>query len=291
MLSSTAYDATELNQAAARAASAIVRIDERTYRAPTPWHAEAWLLVLANLAAQAVRTCKMPGVSLPFDPSLGAPLFHGQSNPNWSMTATALRYGDAHAMQARGILRVFMLAMCELHKSDDNRMNSPYAHMAAGQHYGLDTSLLDFTPDPHIGVFFACRNAEPGSEAVYGLPLASAVQLSSVLVLPPPWLHRVYRQHGVFLDCSKFPDGDFLRPHCAFRILFPADHDYIDEVVRNEQDALLLDDHWYECAIPSPLPTRMITSLPTFRFLCAILSSPSQSNGSNSGYRDGSLSN
>lgn len=248
-LSTGDYDPTELNQATARAISAVVQIDARTYRAPSPWHAEAWLLVMANLAAQVAHRSTIPGVSLPFDPNLGAPLFRGQRNPDWTLSATALRYGHAHAEQAGTILRVFMLAMCELFKSDDNRMNSPYAHMAAGQHYGLDTSLLDFTPDPHIGVFFACKDADPGSDvAVYAMPLASAVERSSVLVLPPPWLHRVYRQRGMFLDCSKLPDGDFIRPRCAFRILFPADPGYIDEVVRQEQDVLLPDDPWYACA-------------------------------------------
>lgn len=117
---------------------------------------------------------------------------------------------------------------------------------AIAQHYGLPTSLVDFTFDPRIAMWFACSEGQ--SEPIAELPAAlrncavvyftSFYKLVSVsklqIRLPHPAATRIYRQSGCFVDYGSKPQSipavlDFQQPWMwlqenCFRIFFPRDY-------------------------------------------------------------------
>ncbi|CAN0514771.1 unnamed protein product, partial [Phaeothamnion confervicola] len=119
----------------------------------------------------------------------------------------------------------------------------------------MPTTLLDFTADPHVAVFFACRaqngvrnlaSSEPA--CVFGLPLSLFADLNGSIVFAPPWLKRLYAQRGVFLDWSPLdPDLD-VREAC-FRVLFPPDPSFALSAARVDEGALLAGESWLTSAI------------------------------------------
>lgn len=228
-------------------AKAVRRLDERTYEAPSAWHAAAWLMDVVALVGQ-LETSAATGLVAPYDPIYGPPVFRGQRNPEWRLTPSLSRARDAEA--STRALETFVRCCVVLFDYDENRMNTPLAHMAAGQHYGLVTMLLDFTADPRVAVFFACQNADPSKDklaVVDGTPLATLNELGAALVLPPPWVRRLYAQRGLFLDCSRLPDTADLRTAC-FRVLFPPEPEYCTWFLLTEP-TLLAPDGWYEKAV------------------------------------------
>jgi hypothetical protein len=75
--------------------------------------------------------------------------------------------------------------------------------LAAAQHYGFATHLLDWTTNPSTAVHFAtcsATSAHSPQAAVLLLDVEDAEQLGLEIVLPPVIVHRLYLQRGVFLD-------------------------------------------------------------------------------------------
>jgi len=240
-----ALDAAPLRELAPRVLAAIQRADERTYRAPSPWHAAAWLLDLAALIGQVADLDGETGLRSPYAAKYGAPVFRGQRALHWKLTPTLLRE-PCDPLNVRA-LELFIQSVSELFRYEENRMNTRHVHMAAAQHYGMATPLLDFTADPRVAVFFACQGAEPHRErevVVYGTPFNVLADLGGAVVLPPPWVKRLYAQRGLFLDCAELPEDVDLRDLC-FRVIFPPDERYGRSVFVEGAQALLPPDPWY----------------------------------------------
>lgn len=245
-----AVDVTQIRELAARVTGAVNRIDERTYTAPSAWHAAAWLLDLTALVGQMAEVDQDTNFHSPFAAERGAPVFRGQRDPRWKLSPTLLREPrdplDLVALELfiRAVSGIFEIA------AEDSRMNGRNVHMAAAQHYGLKTPLLDFTADPRIAVFFACNGVQTDHDhhvVVYAIPFNLLADLGGAVVLPPLWVKRLYAQRGLFLDCSELPTDIDLRDF-SYRLLFPPDKQYGRLAFQNEAETLLPTDPWYETA-------------------------------------------
>jgi len=247
MFCNPASDAKRLEELARRLVISIERRDERTYAAPSPWHAAAWLLDLAALAGQVANLDGSSGLRSPYDTRYGAPVFRGQSDPKQKLLPTLLREGRTPS--DRLAMEMLASVLQNLLESEDNRMNGRLAHLAALQHCGMPTPLLDFTADPRIAVSFACFGAISGARGDAGIfctPLGVLTGLGGAVVLPPPWVKRLYAQRGLFLDFSALPAGLDIED-LSFRLLFPPDPEFKPSVPGDAD--LLPREPWYEAAI------------------------------------------
>ena len=72
---------------------------------------------------------------------------------------------------------------------------------AAAQHYGIPTDLLDLSMDPSISISFANQKPDEGTQGT--LFVITFAKLSNRfdlrLILPPPFVERVYIQRGLFV--------------------------------------------------------------------------------------------
>jgi hypothetical protein len=228
--------------------NAVEPIDQRSYHAPSPWHAAAWLWDIATLVGQATKVDGRTGIRVPYDPTLGPPVFRGQRDSRWNLIASLFRADTTEAdFRALGL---FLALQLEIFAYEENFANSPLAHSAAAQHYGLRTMFMDFTLDPRIAAFFACGVEAPANSpsegVIYFLPLTKLAEIGGTVVLPPPWVKRLYRQRGLFLECSHLAKDRDLRDEC-YSITFPLDPAYRDSC--NTPDAVLADDEWYDRTI------------------------------------------
>ncbi len=247
MFQNPASDCGPLRALARRLVLSVRKLDDRTYLAPSPWHAAAWLLDLAALAGQMATVDGDSGLRAPYDVKFGAPVFRGQTDPGQKLRPTLLREGRTKAdLAAMNLLAAVLERLFDM---EENRMNGRLVHLAALQHCGMPTPLLDFTADPRVAVTFACLGADPErnrERAVFCTPLGVLAGLGGAVVLPPPWVKRLYAQRGLFFDFSSLPADAHIEDFC-FRVLFPPDPAFPASMLAQED--LLPREPWYEAAI------------------------------------------
>jgi FRG domain len=232
---------------------------DRTWTAPSPWHAAVWL---HNLAAgvpnnQYVWPYSRDG-ELRFDSAL---LFRGQRKAEWEVSPSLYRlaWAAAHDREGRfsddrfeemmwqqfAAVRRFVTALDWITSSDSDIGAQPVAvHIATAQHYGLPTPFLDLSPDPLIATWFACSGAEEQDvAAVYWTPF-SGNDLDLPVVLAPPWVRRVHRQKGVFLNYLAGPPADSSR---WYRIIFPTSPRYC--AAFDEIEPMYPENSWFDAAV------------------------------------------
>jgi hypothetical protein len=149
-------------------------------------------------------------------------IFRGQSRP-WNIIPSAWRNpSDRTTFQKR--LDIFHRYLMEFMTEEDDieldllgRPKSLNDAAVLAQHYGLPTSLVDFTFDPRVAFFFASSHC--GSDAPRGLSNDIAdygvidcisfykmcVLSSSSVVFPPIQAQRLYRQAGLLIDFEVVP--------------------------------------------------------------------------------------
>ena len=168
----------------------------RVWEVPSPWHAALYLSALQHhLAISGNRA-----------------LFRGQSNSAWQITPSLGRPGVNPAEEEqKGQLFCRLLASLPFNRASivhpfaASRLDlqiSPKSYWAAAQHYGIRTDLIDFTTDPAVAVFFACsgRDPEPNqTSSVFVLPLELTLDRGGEIILPPPFVDRLYTQRGLFV--------------------------------------------------------------------------------------------
>lgn len=230
--------------------------------APSPWHAALWLRDMAAGAAEGKPIRPQPegrGGSVVCG---SAPLFRGQRDADWeiapSMFRAAHRIGrsggtfdaDAHGtamMRMLEDLDRFRCALAGLDARHTDLALTDDVYYAAAQHYGMPTHLLDLTVDPFVAVWFACDGAEAGDRAaVWFIEYDRATDLGASVILAPPWVRRIYRQRGLFLNHLSAVQRNRL-PLPWSRVVFPVDPSYL-AALELLTGAMYPEDPWFGAA-------------------------------------------
>jgi FRG domain len=182
------------------------------------------------------------------DPSVGAPeksamhlIFRGQSNQRWGLQATFWRDGVD-----RNYWDNYQAAFCRMLKFAYEkciRLPLPaWVFQAAAQHYRVLTTLLDWTTDPAMAIWFGARPDRPTKDQrarVFCIPTHNISRAfdqpdsRGVVILPPPFVENLFVQRGLFTHVPEGHNED-LRARCLFEITFPQDEQY--SVIREDKD-------------------------------------------------------
>jgi len=218
-------------------------IDAQTWWAPTPWHAAAWLLNIAGGLVEAKEILPAPLRLRPLLPRTGL-LFRGQRDMSWPIRPRISRTASPTAARTAMLRLALALEVGSLLTEAVSVERE--SHFAVAQHHGIPTHLLDMTVDPRIAVFFGCDGGADGDvAAVHWIDFDSAMELGLRLIVAPPWVERIHRQLGVFLDTEAAGANDLDR-HFR-RIVFPIDHRYVHNEF-GSRDALYGGDLWFDRA-------------------------------------------
>lgn len=142
-------------------------------------------------------------------------LFRGQRNPgpDWKIESSLNRKEGATRGEAVSASLRFTALLQKTLEECGFPFVDPLALLAAAQHYGIPTDLLDFTPDPAVAVYFANeRQEDPDVGVVFGISWSKAWnRFGFQIVLPPPLIERLYLQRGVFLEYDYSRADEFRR--------------------------------------------------------------------------------
>lgn len=161
-------------------------------------------------------------------------LFRGQSNPDWEIISSInheyLTEKDKSVEEVKRkafseILAGISLNACKspFPESDvDFLMLNPECYIAAAQHYGIKTNLIDWTTDPNIAIHFASENSKTNLSSVYVLKMSDAMENNFQIIIPPPFVERIHVQRGFFIESSEYKN---LKQICIIEIRFPTKFD------------------------------------------------------------------
>lgn len=182
--------------------------------AASPWDAALYLHLLARhlAAGQPDAFVRM--------------LFRGQPSHSYHLFSTLRRWeqnGKSPSLAVRW-METFLAALDAAYHHGELASPGQRSLEALGRHLGIPSTLLDFSADPSVAVFFACCGAERGKTAtVWALPSSTALTQMRVY-LPPPLCKRLYLQRGIFVETANL-DFDHLEAECV-QLEFPADPDF-----------------------------------------------------------------
>jgi hypothetical protein len=103
------------------------------------------------------------------------------------------------------------------------------SYLAAAQHYGIATNLIDYTPDPAVAVYFAANDAldrKDRTASVFAIPLEEAFENGCEIIIPPPFIERLHIQRGFFIKQSDPKSEVDFKKIALFEIQFPCDFDF-----------------------------------------------------------------
>jgi hypothetical protein len=224
------------------------------FHVPSPWHAVIHLLA-NNRGWLSGENGLGRQMSL---------LYRGQRNSRWPLMPSLYREGVDFDTESEVIYAfvdiVERILRSRLQTGTDiitpslmllsDRLAPPtpkVIHVGTAQHLGIRTPLLDFSFDPAVAVWFACQGARgDGSEtaSVFALPNRIGMVAGAAILLPHPYIRRLFRQRGLFVQ----PVSRGLRELCV-EVRFPPDPSF--EVVRDDlqRPDLLPDDAWWEMMV------------------------------------------
>jgi hypothetical protein len=169
-------------------------------------------------------------------------LFRGHRDATWNLGTTFQRAHDKAVAMRKTAL--FTRLTSEIGKGVLALELPDSTYEAVSQHYEFETNLLDFTPDPHVAVYFAALKVDkPANEAcVQFAPLSALANHGVEVLLPPPMFDRIQRQRGVFVRTPlPLPESLFSQ------ILFPANSGF--PVYRNGKEVeMLAEPAWIAAA-------------------------------------------
>lgn len=162
---------------------------------PTPWHA---VLILDSLQHHLCLEKRRA-------------VFRGQANSDWAVSPSLARPGvDVPKEEYKASLFCDIFKRLSFNQSTtlsprcgrlDLQIPSD-SYLAAAQHYGIKTNLIDYTPDPAVAVYFAAAVPRPESAAtssVYVMSLDHALENGCEIIVPPPFVERLHLQRGFFI--------------------------------------------------------------------------------------------
>jgi len=130
------------------------------------------------------------------------PLFRGHSRISYKLESSINRISDTNKkQQALQKIEVFNRYIDSQWEPARNTLQQQGVHEAIAQHYTLKTNLLDCSSDPSVAIYFSCHGRSSTGEqgAMIILPIENALEHGLQCVLAPPYVERIYLQHGVFV--------------------------------------------------------------------------------------------
>lgn len=171
--------------------------NNRTWQAPSPEAAYAFLLAMIDA----------PGAAGPgHKAARGRAIYRGQASVEWELCPSLLRKRKAEIAQCEaeaGLFAAVANAEFESIVSTDTMTKWPPLNTASGlaaaQHHGLPTMLLDWSALPSVAVDFATREHHGAEATVWWVYWSDLAELYAEIVVPPPFLRRLYAQRGLFI--------------------------------------------------------------------------------------------
>jgi hypothetical protein len=184
----------------------------RDFVAPSAWHAACCLLFATIHNRRSKLSFEDPDAFRFYYGHRG--VFRGQARP-WLIEPTGWRteFPTASGVAAVGAYLTAVTGQDDAPEFDLlGRIRSESDATALCQHYGMPTSLVDFTFDPLAAVFFALSPTASQNSSqdglsdhaiVYTAPLARLAEFKKIgVAFPPIQSSRLFRQSGLFIDCG-----------------------------------------------------------------------------------------
>ncbi len=174
--------------------------------------------------------------------------FRGQADAHWKLTPSVFRQSASEATLSRKRVQKF----CELFVAVLKHMGfsaDEHTALAAAQHYGLPTPLLDFTTDPMVAVYFALRGKTNDPEAlpnVWFHHIPNLLEAGARIIVPPACVPRLHLQRGLFIDYGQSRAAQLDK--LSFQIRFlpslkePFEVFWLGEILPLEQESLWLNE-------------------------------------------------
>jgi hypothetical protein len=234
--------------------------------APSAGHA-ACALVLSNFMGRWLSD-PLQGPELWKARGGNRPAYRGQSVP-WHITPRSWRQ-PVRSERALAAIRDYV---CMFTSPEDaieldllGRPEDEFDLLGIAQHYGMPTSLVDFTFNPMIAIFFALGEHK-GSDSIVELPPQHGVVYATTIFklnavglprwrFPPLPARRLYRQAGFFVDYGAAPENGVesfsfaekwtrVEENCI-RIFFPRTYPIAAEASYWNPNVILTPDSFFE---------------------------------------------
>ena len=171
-----------------------------SYFVPSPWHAAilcAQLMaksasgVILDQAVQELNGDAVPARHL---------VFRGEGNSTRKLLPYLWRPSTDSDLARKALSCFCPVLKRAIDKCFENRNLDVQLALATAQHFGIPTSLLDWSTDPFVAVRFAAQSPNCVANAVvYVLPLDVANNIGGRFYMPAPFLKRLYVQRGFFI--------------------------------------------------------------------------------------------
>ena len=222
-------------------AKSVERTEERTFRAISP--AAAWaFLVFVDFRGAIIGS-----------QARSRAIYRGQSKACWDLSPRLGRLDgperDLAEEQATHFADICNIEFNKLLQMD-SLVDWPPVHKesgrAAAQHFHMDTALLDWSAFYSVALDFATKEANGEMAAVWWLRLSDQVMSDLRIILPPPFVNRLYLQRGVFVDVPNDKTKSRIE-NTAYKVEFPA--------LYHEKVKFFVDKSVHElCTLEPPSP-------------------------------------
>lgn len=82
-------------------------------------------------------------------------IYRGQFDSSWKVVSTLLRIWQKNINDIQKKHKTFNSAEIHYHKNNDSNTNNDAQLNSHNQHYGIETSIIDFTLCPYVSLYFA----------------------------------------------------------------------------------------------------------------------------------------